>query len=208
MSKPILLLRKTKCATCPFRLGSPYTYLRPALEASACTEASRVCHSTGSNNGINHRTGFPPHLCRGARDLQLELFAALGVIEEPTDMAWDAARLRIGLPVLVIRDPAEHLEVDDEEVKYMIRYVDLASFYWCDEPESGEPRYPFAFLDTITDRFIELDGTQIWDCVEDFKVDHASEFPEAVERRELERFLNKLPDTVPQKRGVTSRGDP
>lgn len=54
------------------------------------TEATRICHSTGSNNAINRRTGKPPMACRGARDLQLKMFTAIGFLNEPTDAAWAA----------------------------------------------------------------------------------------------------------------------
>jgi hypothetical protein len=67
------------CATCPFREGSPYAHL-----------ADDLCHSTGSNNAINRRTGKPARICRGARDLQLQVFTAIGVLTAPTDEAWDA----------------------------------------------------------------------------------------------------------------------
>jgi len=85
-------VNRRKCATCPFRVGSRYSSLAPHLALSALQDASRVCHSTGSNNAINRRTGKPARLCRGARDVQLQVFAALGVIAEPTDAAWDQAQ--------------------------------------------------------------------------------------------------------------------
>lgn len=78
------------CGTCPWRDGSPYAHLAAPLAESALSEASRICHSTGSNNGINRRTGKPSALCRGARDLQLRAFAAMGFIAAPTDAAWSA----------------------------------------------------------------------------------------------------------------------
>lgn len=77
-----------KCATCPFRDGSPYEYLREHLTESALTEATRICHSTGSNNAINRRTNKPARSCRGARDLQLKMFHDMGVLPEATDAAW------------------------------------------------------------------------------------------------------------------------
>jgi hypothetical protein len=58
------------------------------LQQSAVSEASRICHSTGSN-AINYRTGKKPKLCRGARDLQLQFFVALGFLDEATDAAWE-----------------------------------------------------------------------------------------------------------------------
>ncbi len=78
---------KTMCATCPFKDGSPYSYLVPGLSQSALTESSRICHSTGTN-AIGGETGVPNHGCRGARDLQIDMFHALGVLEEPTDECW------------------------------------------------------------------------------------------------------------------------
>lgn len=90
-------VNKTMCATCPFRDGSPYAYLRPDLETSALTESSRICHSTGSNNAINRRTGKPAALCRGARNAQLEMFYRLGFLSSPTDEAWTAKCAEIGI---------------------------------------------------------------------------------------------------------------
>lgn len=81
---------KVKCPTCPFRDGSPYEYLRDHLAKSALTEATRICHSTGSDNAINRRTGKPSRSCRGARDLQLQMFVSMGFLSEPTDEAWTA----------------------------------------------------------------------------------------------------------------------
>ena len=92
----VQFLRKTMCATCPFRVGSQYAHLASDLTESAITQASRICHSTGSN-AINHRTGKKPALCRGARDKQLQAFTAMGFISEPTDAAWAAKCREMGL---------------------------------------------------------------------------------------------------------------
>jgi hypothetical protein len=91
--------RATMCATCPFRDGSPYAYLRDSLERSALTANSRICHSSGKDNAINKRTGLPERLCRGARNMQLRVMHGLGVIAAPTDEAWDAKCVELGLPV-------------------------------------------------------------------------------------------------------------
>jgi len=96
MNKNIRVM-KVQCATCPFRDGSPHAYLRGHLELSAISEASRICHSTGSNNAINKRTGKRPMLCRGARDLQLRMFAGMGFIDAPTDKAWNKKRRELGV---------------------------------------------------------------------------------------------------------------
>ncbi len=98
-------LRQTMCATCPFRPGSKYADLASGLAESAINEASRICHATGSNNGINRRTGIRPHLCRGARNVQLTVFFALRVIEAPTDDAWNRQRVAQGFRPTKIKDP-------------------------------------------------------------------------------------------------------
>lgn len=92
-----LQTQKGMCATCPWRDDSPYIHLRTDLTISALSRASRICHSTGSNNGINRRTGKPPALCRGARDMQLRYFVAAGFIDAPTDQAWIAKAHELGI---------------------------------------------------------------------------------------------------------------
>jgi len=92
-----LPVNKEMCATCPWREGSPFAYLRPDLTESALTSASRICHSTGRDNAINRRTGKPERLCRGARDEQLAMFARLGFLDEPTDAAWAAKCREMGI---------------------------------------------------------------------------------------------------------------
>jgi len=77
----------------------------PTLAASAMSDASRICHSTGSNNAINERTGLPPHICRGARDLQLQMMYAYRFISSPTDEAWNEARVKIGMSPILAQDP-------------------------------------------------------------------------------------------------------
>ena len=74
----------TKCATCPFREGGDAA-LRASVE-SRLLSASQICHHPRLNG---HKE---THLCRGARDFQLQLLHRLGFLAEPTDEAW-AARL-------------------------------------------------------------------------------------------------------------------
>lgn len=82
-------VRKIMCATCPFRPGSPYAALAGYLSERSLQEA-RVCHSTGTS-AIYGKTGKPERICRGSRDIQLGVMAWMGVIEAPTDEAWDKA---------------------------------------------------------------------------------------------------------------------
>src|SRR5262245_46371138 len=102
-----LPVRKSMCGTCPFRPGSPYAYLAADLGRSAVQEASRICHSTGRSAIM--RTRLKPHLCRGARDLQLKAMTALKVIEEPTDEAWNKKRQECGMQPQAIADPGVDL---------------------------------------------------------------------------------------------------
>jgi hypothetical protein len=87
--RPVELpIQEAQCATCPFREGSKTEFLRTTLAMSALSEASRICHSTGSNNAFHKRTGKPQALCRGARDVQLKYLYSIGFIDAPTDEAW------------------------------------------------------------------------------------------------------------------------
>lgn len=103
-----LPIRSEMCATCPFRPGvaEKYRALLPHLTQSALTEATRICHSTGRDNAFHRRTGKPESVCRGARDVQLKAFAASGFLPAPTDEAWNAQRVRMGmLPQVVLTSP-------------------------------------------------------------------------------------------------------
>jgi hypothetical protein len=84
MPKKILPVRKTMCATCPYRPNSIYAWAQNVIVGRAA-----ICHSTG-NSAILGRTGKPEKICRGARNVQLKLFTALGLLKEPTDAAWAA----------------------------------------------------------------------------------------------------------------------
>jgi hypothetical protein len=77
------------CKTCPWREGSPYEYLRATLEQSALGQASRICHSTGDQDVIPVKSTGPERLCRGARNVQLEFFRAIGFLRAATDEAWE-----------------------------------------------------------------------------------------------------------------------
>jgi hypothetical protein len=90
----VLPVMPAMCATCPFRPGSQYAYLADDLAKSAMSEASRICHSTGTS-AIYGRTGKPERICRGARDIQLKVMTAMGAIKAPTDAAWTEAVERL-----------------------------------------------------------------------------------------------------------------
>lgn len=97
-------VRATMCSTCPFKEGSKYAGLKEELTVLSMKDG-RICHSTGSNNAINKRTGFPPYLCRGSRDFQLKMMCSLGLLSKPTDEAWNEARIQFGMEPIDVKDP-------------------------------------------------------------------------------------------------------
>lgn len=82
------------CGTCPFRPAHEggWTHVRPLLEKRALNDGSPLCHSTGPR-ALKRPKGkvIAARICRGARNLQLEAMAALGIIEAATDEAWTKA---------------------------------------------------------------------------------------------------------------------
>jgi hypothetical protein len=79
-----------QCKTCPFRDDADEEHksvMAPTMEM-VISYASRICHSTGKDNAFHRRTGKKEMICRGARNFQLQFFAAIGFLPEPTDAAW------------------------------------------------------------------------------------------------------------------------
>lgn len=78
---------KRKCETCPFHTNERGRYACPDLVSrimkQVLTDSSQFCH--------HPRFVEKPetYICRGARDVQLEIFHRLGVIDSPTDEAWE-----------------------------------------------------------------------------------------------------------------------
>jgi len=83
------------CATCPFRQEG-WTHVRDLLQERALNEATPICHSTGSKP-LSKRLKKTAHACRGARNLQLQVFAAIGFLEAATDEAWEQKCIELNL---------------------------------------------------------------------------------------------------------------
>lgn len=79
-----------RCESCPFNDDGCKSIRQMVMDRSL--EMSQTCHSTGVVHGKEDT-----HLCRGARDYQIELMYRLGVIESPTDEAWDKKRKAVGI---------------------------------------------------------------------------------------------------------------
>ena len=77
------------CPTCPFR-DDGWVEVRELLVRRVLTEGSPICHATGPGALVRKRGQRQARLCRGARDVVLRYFAAIGFLMEPTDTAWEA----------------------------------------------------------------------------------------------------------------------
>lgn len=74
----------------------------------------------------------------------------------------------------------------------MIRFIDLGKQYW---EENEFANKSFAFINTVTDRFVEFNTNQFWDTKEDFTEDYKQSGYECIPSEEgLERFLSLIPE--------------
>jgi len=82
----------TKCKTCPFRVDENGRHQDPhfvsRIQTDVISHASQICHHPRLSGKQE------THLCRGARDFQLEIFHRLRFIESPSDEAWEQQRLK------------------------------------------------------------------------------------------------------------------
>lgn len=77
----------------------------------------------------------------------------------------------------------------------MIRFVNLREYYWFDENETS-CLGPFAFIDTINEKFIEINGSQIWFDMEDLNSDLASLRPKSSQF--IDDFIDRITRLVPE----------
>jgi hypothetical protein len=73
-------LRKNRCSTCSFNPKGD-RHIRSMVEQRCLTEASQICHH---EQILNKKA---THLCRGARDFQLQFYYRIGFLSTPTDEA-------------------------------------------------------------------------------------------------------------------------
>lgn len=81
-------IMQQKCASCPFREGNDLE-LRNRIMERTIFQASQICHHPALKG--KQQT----HLCRGARDEQLNLLHRMGMIHEATDKAFKETSDRI-----------------------------------------------------------------------------------------------------------------
>lgn len=77
-----------ECSTCPFKKNEDGKNQNPKLVAriqqQVLQESSQICHHPRLSGKDE------THLCRGARNFQLQIFHRIGFLEAPTDVAWKA----------------------------------------------------------------------------------------------------------------------
>ena len=75
---------KQQCATCPFGPNGDPTVHAGVVKRSVQFQGSQLCHHPALHGKRE------THLCRGARDLQLKIMTAFGILPAPTDEAFNA----------------------------------------------------------------------------------------------------------------------
>ena len=74
----------SKCKYCPFHeMNLGQREIANKVRERCITEASQICHHPRLSGKKE------THLCRGARDYQQQIFYRIGVIDAPTDEAWE-----------------------------------------------------------------------------------------------------------------------
>jgi hypothetical protein len=73
-----------KCPACPFAEAGNLQLRNNITNRLLIT--NQLCHHP------QLKVKAETHLCRGARDWQLEIFTRLGVLPETSDVAWDTAQ--------------------------------------------------------------------------------------------------------------------
>lgn len=92
-------VQPAKCRVCPFRDRSELSELRGEIIAEMLAGAmgddpdgggSHLCHEPATRGEESEK------ICRGSRDVMIQLFHRWGFLDEPTDEAWASALERIG----------------------------------------------------------------------------------------------------------------
>ncbi len=80
-----MVVNRVRCHTCPFNDDGDIT-IRNSVSERCITLGSQLCHGTDNKT-----------LCKGARDFQLKMLCAMGVLPEPTQQAWDNLARKLDL---------------------------------------------------------------------------------------------------------------
>lgn len=81
---------KQRCGTCPFNKSEDGkvadSKLVNRIQNTILKEGSQICHHPRLSGKDE------THLCRGARDFQLDIFHKIGLLKTPTDDCWNEKR--------------------------------------------------------------------------------------------------------------------
>jgi hypothetical protein len=83
-----------QCRTCVFATDERGRWVNPDLAQMVegrLMQCSQICHAPRLKGKKE------THLCRGTRDRQIEIMYRLGVIEAPTEEAWNKLRRELGI---------------------------------------------------------------------------------------------------------------
>jgi hypothetical protein len=79
-----------QCPSCPFGPdGDPRVRESVMERVSLTMQGSQICHHPVLYGKKETR------LCRGSRDIQLQILTAFGILPEPTDQAFEAASKKV-----------------------------------------------------------------------------------------------------------------
>lgn len=84
-------VRNRMCSTCPFGPKGDKRIMNTVT--ARLFNVSQTCHSSRPK-----LTGKDTLICRGARDWQQTMFYRLGMLDAPTDEAWDEVTKKIKNP--------------------------------------------------------------------------------------------------------------
>lgn len=78
---------KHKCSTCPFHEDTPERIELANMVRGRSLQMSQICHHPRLKGKKES------HLCRGARDFQIQILYGMGLLREPTDEAFAEASI-------------------------------------------------------------------------------------------------------------------
>lgn len=91
-----LPLKKEKCRTCPFGENGDHQVMSKVIDR--IQGSMQVCHGTEGSNRE------PRHWCAGAREIQLRIVTAFGILEEPTEKAWEKQCAETGIEYPILKE--------------------------------------------------------------------------------------------------------
>jgi hypothetical protein len=80
-----------KCKTCPFGKHGDQDVKASVTARILTLSSSQICHHPALSDKKQ------THLCRGGRDLQLQVLVGIGLLDKPTDAAFRRKSMAVGV---------------------------------------------------------------------------------------------------------------